>query len=156
MNQDKLIEQYKFYRLYRMDFEQAINTLKIIRRYKKKDVRFSLLRSFVISYACPFSGNQGKLNKNHKLKVTFVPKAQRKLHNELVDLRMQLFAHTDLSFLNPKVVNWSTNEQKWFPMSFRGFDYNKLYSKRSELIDLTNSVLINLKNEIDKIEKNSN
>ena len=108
MNEEKLIEQYKFYRLYRMDFEEAIRTLKMMKRYKKKDIRFALLRSFVISYACPFSGNKGKLTKNHILPKKFVPQVKRKLHQELVDLRMQLFAHTDLSFLDPKVANWST------------------------------------------------
>ena len=145
--------QYKFYRLYRMDFEQAIHTLKIMKRYKKKDVRFTLLRAFVISYACPFSGNKDNLNKNHYLEAKFVPKSQSKLHKELLNLRNQLFAHTDLTFFNPKFAKWTTKKQNLFPMSFRGFDYNKLDAKFPKLLKLAKTLLMTIEDEITTIEK---
>lgn len=89
----KLFEQYKFYRLYDHDFDAAIHTLKILKRYRRPDVRNALLRDIIITYARPFSISKGDKIPKHILPAKFVPSQLRKLHNELFDLRNQLFAH---------------------------------------------------------------
>ena len=135
----KVLEQYKFYRLCEYDFDAALHTLKILRRYKRSDVKNVLIRDITVAYARPFSTNRGELSKQN-LSLEFVPLPMRGLHKELIDLRNQLFAHTDLIFKNPKVTNWSSRQRKWFPMSFRGVDYNNLHKRIDEISGLIYAV----------------
>lgn len=148
------MEQYYFYRLYSIDLDTAKHILRVIKRYRRKDVRYCLLRDLVVSYSRPFSGNKGKEMRSHVLTKKVVPKELRPLHTELLELRNQLFAHTDYTYRRPKVANWSTDSHKWFPMSFRGYDYNKLDIRLSEIENLLMAVEKNLQAKIDKIEEN--
>ena len=107
----------------------------------------------VVCYSRPFSGNRGETIPKHFLSINTVPKHLRHLHEELITLRNQLFAHDDYTYRKPKVANWSTPTQKTFPMSFHGYDYNKLDSRFVEIEELVNKVAENLQLEIDKIEK---
>lgn len=148
---NKDMEKYYFYRLYSIDLDSTMHALRVLKRYRRKDVRNCLLRDIVVSYSRPFSGNKGEDIPMHILTKRIVPKKLRSLHDELINLRNQLFAHTDYTYRRPKVANWSTPEHKWFPMSFRGYDYNKLESRVSEIEELVKSVETNLQSEIDKI-----
>ena len=112
LDEKQKTELYKLYRLYSMDFDMAIHTLNALKRYPKHTnryrllqwVRYSLLRDAVVSYARPFSGNRGILFKSHSLSLRLVPKEFRVLHSRLINLRSQLFAHTDLTYKDPKVM----------------------------------------------------
>ena len=155
MSQQQL-EQYYFFRLYSIDLDSAKHILCVLKRYRRKDVRYCLLRDLVISYCRPFSGNKGDKISKHVLTKKVVPKDLRPLHDELVKVRNQLFAHTDYTYRRPKVTNWSTDSYKWFPMSFRGFDYNKLDVRVSEINQLVSAVERNLQTKIDRIHETSN
>jgi hypothetical protein len=148
----KVFEQYKFYRLYDHDFDAAIHTLKIQKRYRRPDVRNALLRDIIVTYTRPFSISKGDKIHRHILPAKFVPSQLRKLHNELLDLRNQLFAHTDLIYKNPRVANWSAGQRKWFPMSFRGFDYGSLNKRVANILNLICTVQRELQKKIKKIE----
>jgi hypothetical protein len=148
------IEEYYFYRLYSIDLDSTKHSLRVIQRYRRKDVRYCLLRDIIVSYARPFSGNKGQDISKHTLTRRVVPKRLWPLHDELINLRNELFAHTDYTYRRPKVVNWSTASRKWFPMSFRGYDYNKLDSRVSEIESLVKAVEENLQAKIDEIEAN--
>jgi hypothetical protein len=152
MNENQL-EHYYFYKLYSVDFDSVKNCFKILKRYRRKDVRFSLIRDIVVSYARPFSGNQGELLSKHRLRKKVVPKEYHPLHKELIDARNQLFAHTDYTYRKPKVANWSTETRRWFPMSFRGYDYSRLDSRISEIESLVESVDEALQRQIYELEK---
>lgn len=147
-------EQYYFYKLYSIDFDTARHILRVLRRYRRKDVRYSILRDLVVSYCRPFSGNKGSEIRKHMLTKKVVPKELRPLHDELVNLRNKLFAHTDYIYRRPKVINWSTENHKWFPMQFRGYDYNKLDMRVPEIEKLIQAVTKNLHTRIGKIEDN--
>lgn len=155
MDEIKQLEQYHFYRLYSIDLDTTKGSLRILKRYRRKDVRYCLLRDIVVSYCRPFSGNKGEKILNHKLYEKFVPEEFRPIHKELVGLRNQLFAHTDYTFRQPKVVNWSRGSIKWFPMQFRGYDYAKLDRRISEIEKLVTIVEKNLQTKINKIQENS-
>ena len=148
------MEQYTFYRLYSIDFDTTKYTLRVLKRYRSKDVRYCLLRDIVVSYCRPFSRNKGEKISNHTLGKKVVPKEFHSLHDELVRIRNQLFAHTDSIYRQPKVANFSTDSHKCFPMSFRGYDYNKLDKRISEIDKLVVAVEKNLQAEIGKIEEN--
>ena len=110
------MEQYYFYRLYSIDLDNTKHILRILKRYRRKDVRYCLLRDIVVSYCRPFSGNKGKKISTHTLNKKVVPKELCILHDELVEIRNQLFAHTDYTYRQPKVANWSTDSQKWIDL----------------------------------------
>jgi hypothetical protein len=117
--EQEIIEKYHSYRLYSIDLDTALHSIRVLKRYRREDVRYCLLRDIVVSYARPFSGNKGETIPKHTLSKKEVPKHLRPLHGELIDLRNQLFAHTDFTYRRPKAVNWSTPGHKWFPMTFR-------------------------------------
>jgi len=147
------MEEYYFYRLYSIDFDSTKHALRILKRYRRKDIRYCLLRDIVVSYVRPFSVNKGTHIPKHTLTKKVVPSRLRPLHDELVDLRNQLFAHTDYQYRRPKVANWSTPAKKWFPMSCRAYDFDKIDSRISEIELLVKEVEKNLQDKINKIEK---
>ena len=114
-------ETYCFLRLYSGDLNDCRHTLRIIRRYRKADVRFALIRDLAVTYSRPFSVNRGKVIQKHVLKLKHVPSAHRKMHDRLLELRNCQFAHSSLEFHNPKVAKLGNV----FAMSRKsvGFEY---------------------------------
>jgi hypothetical protein len=127
-------EEYLFLRLYSIDLNTTKHTLRILKRYRRLDVRFCLLRDIVVSYARPFSTNTGVKIPKHHLTKKFIPEHLRPLHKELINARNQLFAHTDLRYRNPRISNlWK--EEGLLPMMFRGYDYNKNINQKVDRIE---------------------
>jgi hypothetical protein len=145
-------ERYYFYRLYSIDFDTTQHSLRVLRRYRRQDVRVCIWRDIVVSYARPFSGNRGERTRNHQLEKKFVPAEFRALHEELLRLRCEQLAHTDRTYYNPKAVDWSRAGRKWFPMSFRGYDFSNLDAQVPSIERLVAAVERNLQLEIDAIE----
>lgn len=149
-------ELYKLYRLYIMDFDMALHTLDVLRKCAKgtsryrllQKVRYCLLRDAVVSYARPFSGNRGILYPAHSLKECFIPKKFLGLHRKLFQLRLQLFAHTDLAFKDPKVAQFG----KFFPISVKAFDYESLNEAVDQIHEMVSDVQNNLQVEIRAFE----
>jgi hypothetical protein len=154
VKKENILEKYKFLRLYDMDFESALHTLKVLRRYKKKDVRYALIRDVIVTYSRPFTESKGFNIGKDFCGAKFDDKDMKELHDELLRLRKELFAHTDLTYKNPKVRNWSTDTYKWFPMSFKGFDYKTLEDKLPEIKRLIEHVQKQNRLKISEHEKN--
>ena len=153
MNVNKELEKYKFLRLYDMDFEMALQTISMLKRYKKFDVRFALLRDIVVTYARPFTVSKGFEINNHIYGIKFESNEMKSLHNELLTLRNQLFAHTDLSYKNPKVGKWTLEHHIVYPMSFKSLDYNGLNTKINNIKELIEYVRNQLKHKLKDHEK---
>jgi tRNA U55 pseudouridine synthase TruB len=131
------VEKYAFLRLYEHDLEMALQTAKIMNRYRKTDVKFALLRDLVVTYCRPFTESRGEgITKDFFAIKKFESNEMKELHNELMELRSSLFAHTDLNFKKTQIANWSNDEKKWFPMAFRGYDYTLLADKVPEIVKL--------------------
>src|SRR5690348_6747188 len=131
-------EKYTFYRLCHIDFTEAINSLKMLSKYEHPYIKFVLLRDIIISYARPYSKTKGVFTPEHRLKAKgLVPRQLKSLHQTLLGLRNKIIAHTDLIARNPQVVNWSSDVQKYFPMSFKNYtnEYNDLI-KNSHKLDV--------------------
>lgn len=133
-------EKYCFLRLYAIDLDTALHTIKVLRRYKRADVQYSLLRDIAVTYARPFSGNEGDKIPNHRLQKKHIPIRLKHLHEELVRLRKEQFAHTDLKFHRPKVAKFPGTAKPWFPMAFRNYNYDNLLSQLSEIEELIRDV----------------
>ena len=145
-------EHYRFLRLYSVDFSEVRNSLRILRRYRRDDVRYCILRDLIVAYARPFSGNRGDFHKCHRLQIRFVPTECRQLHDELLALRMKLFAHTDYTYYRPKVARWETQRGAVFPMSFRVPNYRSLLDRTEAILTLVDAVEANLRREITRLE----
>jgi hypothetical protein len=130
-------EKYCFFRLYSIDLDTALHTIRVMRRYKRQDVLVPLLRDVAVTYARPFSVNRGKEISKHQISSkSHVPKPNRPLHDELVRLRMEQFAHTDLQYYRPRVAKFSGRTKPWYPMSFKGYDYAGLLGRIAEIEEL--------------------
>lgn len=146
-------ERYCFLRLYAIDLDTALHTIKVLRSCKRADVQHPLLRDIAVTYARPFSGNKGEKIRKHELSSkSHVPKTARKLHNELVRLRMEQLAHTDIKFYRPKVAKLKNAGKPWFPMSFKGYDYEGLLGQISEIEELVREVERSIQSELASYE----
>lgn len=150
VKQENILEKYKFLRLYCSDFNDALHTLKVLRRYRKKDVRYALIRDVVVTYCRPFTESKGFGIRKDLLGLKTVRSEMRGLHNELLTLRKEIFAHTDLTYRNPKVAKWAPG---FYPMSFKGFDYAALERKLPKIEKMIEHAQKQVRDEISKYEK---
>ena len=146
-------ETYRFLRLYTIDFDTALHTLKVLCRYKKPDVQYPLLREVAVAYSRPFSKNHGEHLVSHMLSTKHVPTAAKPLHLELLRLRNQQFAHTDIKFYAPKVADFGIAAKASFPMSFKSYDYSQLLARVPEIQSLIEAVVVSLNKDITREER---
>lgn len=97
-------ENYCFLRLYSSDFNDCRHLVRMIRRYRKLDVRYALLRDLTVAYSRPFSGNSHGTKGKHSLSLKYVPAEHRAMHDRLFSLRNNQFAHSSMKFHNPRVA----------------------------------------------------
>jgi hypothetical protein len=150
------IELYSFLRLCWMDFDGVRDSLVGLAAINKKDVRYRLLKEIVVSYARPFSANHGVLKWDRRLPREIVPVEFLPLHDKVMNLRNERFAHTDIPQFNPKVARWKTQRGWGYPMSFKGFDYETINCEVELLAQLVKQVTSGLFIEIKKIEDKFN
>jgi hypothetical protein len=102
--QNELEQHYVFLRLASADLEQALQSLAMIRRYRRQDILSVLIRDAVVAYGRPFFNNYGPIakKKNLRLPDAYVPQALWSVHQRSISLRKQAFAHTYLEPLNPR------------------------------------------------------
>jgi hypothetical protein len=141
--------------MYSVDLNAAAEALKVLKRYRRPEVRHALLRDLIVTYVRPFSGNQGKGTK-HRLKPDgHVPTDMRSLHDELVRVRMQQFAHTDLSYYTPVTMAFrgSNGEFHGYGMMFKGYDYAALLRKLPDIATLIRAVETSVNDELRREEE---
>jgi hypothetical protein len=146
-------EHYRFLRLYALDLEMVKESLEVLRRYRRRDIRNCILRDIIVAYARPFSGNQGENFSSHQLKIKYVPAGSRLLHKFLIDHRNKLLAHSDYTFHRPKVMKRRHSHGVSFPMSFAALDYQFLESNLREIEHLVSDVAGRLVVTISKFQE---
>ncbi|WP_144395600.1 hypothetical protein [Pleionea sediminis] len=77
------------------DISQALSFLKLVDSVDNKDVRLALETAAVISYSRPFSGNNEHLFATSRPSLSFCEE-KRKLHEKILRLRHEVYAHSDL------------------------------------------------------------
>lgn len=140
--------------MYSVDFSTARGAIKVLKRYRRPDVQYALLRDLIVVYVRPFLTNQGPLSK-HTLSVKqHVPTLMKPLHNELVRVRMEQFAHTDLTYYSPKTLAFKgpNGEFHGHAMMFKGYDYAALLNKLPQIEELIRAVESSVNAEIVKQE----
>lgn len=146
-------EKYLFLRIYSMDFDGVKYSLLALEKVQEKDIRYRLLREIAVSYARPFSTNRGKLIPKDQCPERLVPKKHMGLHRELLKLRFELFAHSDLNRYDPVIGRGWKGKVRWvYPMSFRGFNYEHLDKQVPDIRKLVRGVTDALQIEIEAYE----
>jgi hypothetical protein len=146
-------EYYVFLRFADGNISHALMALDHIQKTDIEFVRLSLLKDAAISYCRPFKQSCGSFNKNLKpLDNSFVPSTLIKIHKELLDLRDQVFAHTDLDVRSAVLHCWTSDPSPIFPIQFKGYDYPQLLSRTEEIRSLFNNVLTNIRDRESAME----
>jgi hypothetical protein len=70
-------------------------------------------RMVVVEYCKPFTNSQINKSERHKLSLPNIPDASKLLHHQLLNLRHQVMAHSDLNVLDAAV---SYDETATFPV----------------------------------------
>lgn len=103
-NVDAQLEEYCFLRHCSNDLLAARQRLDVALKQQDQSILFALLEGAVVVYARPFSGTRGKHKRKYLLAKAFVPAASATLHKELIRLRNELFAHTDVAHHDSKMM----------------------------------------------------
>lgn len=134
-------EFYVFLRFADGDISQAQMALDHLSAVEGDFLRLCLLKDAAISYCRPFKKSRGAFNKSLKLDKNYVPFCFIGLHNDLVDLRDQVFAHTDIDVRSPVLHCWTGEPRPIFPIQFKGHNYPQLLTREQELRSLFSAVL---------------
>jgi hypothetical protein len=153
------IERFLFLFMADLDFlaaEEAIAVLNFSRKTIDhsplvKGLTESLMRDITISYARPFSENRGIMQKRHRLQMdALVPKEFHELHNELIERRDTIFAHTDLSALPRLISRYVTREGKGqYAVTFKKPKFEDLYEDVPKIMNL----LAEIRKEVAKLKE---
>jgi hypothetical protein len=106
---DRELEEYCFLHLAFTDLAEAESTFDLAIQFPQ--LVQCLVVAGVIAYARPFQNCRGKYQ-TWNLSKKEVPKERRVLHRQLLDLRNQFFAHTDLKAVRPRLLELPENLSK--------------------------------------------
>lgn len=134
-------EFYVFLRFADGDISQALIALDHLPEVEADFLRLCLLKDAAISYCRPFKKSRGAFNKSLKLDNSYVPVCFIGLHTELVDLRDQVFAHTDIDVRSPVLHCWTREPKPIFPIQFKSHNYPQLLAREQEMRSLFIAVL---------------
>jgi hypothetical protein len=100
-------ERYVFFRFCAGDIQECKKTLALLDDATNDLIRLALIKSAIISYARPFSGNQPQYREAGKwrLDASFVPLAHIETHRRAIEYRNKLIAHTDIPHRKPQLLN---------------------------------------------------
>ena len=147
------VDLYALLKLYERDFWEAAGSLALLKRYRRSAVRERILRDFIVCYCRPFSGNNGKRLRKHRLPVAkVVPTDNRPLHLYLVGVRNQLIAHTDSARPDPTITAWDHGDRCQLTMTFWGLSYPQLMARLPEFEALLLAVQAGLERMVARAE----
>jgi hypothetical protein len=93
-------EKFVFHNLAIADFNEASGCLNAIKQYKRGLTSTTMVKNAIIAYSRPFTKCRGKRCLDKKV----IPKGYISLHEKVLQYRNRIIAHTDLGFINPKLV----------------------------------------------------
>jgi len=106
-----------------IDMERVQKDIEYLQGASEKDLRAALFRDAVVSYAKPFSNNRYRDgSKGLCISSNHVPKDLKRTHDEVLALRDQLIAHTDMTIQTPRVDKYRDEEGDNFSLSISGYE----------------------------------
>ena len=148
-----LEEKYAFYRFAKDDLNEAFESVKAIKRYKKDIAISALVKIAVISYSRPFKTCRGRDNQCYKLQNDVIPVQYKTLHQKIITYRDQIFAHTDIHVRKPAVQKWTIDNKEGFSITYRGFSPKDFLHETDKMKLLIEKVLSSLQLYANEIKK---
>jgi hypothetical protein len=132
--------EYRRLRLYAIDMDTVRSSLIVLRRYRRDDVRFALIRDIAVTYSRPFVATRTPQGSTFTLGKRYVPTVHRDLHAELLRVRNTLFAHSDLRTHRPQLLRTLQTPRRVVGMSFSNADYRGLLNQIASIRSLAEGV----------------
>ncbi|MGE3809563.1 MAG: hypothetical protein AB7K24_33280 [Gemmataceae bacterium] len=106
-----------------IDMERAQKSIELSQSANDPYLQAALFRDAVISYAKPFLSNRYSDNsKGLRISDNHVPQEFRGAHDEILALRDQLIAHTDMTVQKPKIDKYTGDNGPTYSMSVTGYE----------------------------------
>ncbi len=106
-----------------IDMERVQRNIEYLRDSDDKYLKGVLLRDAVISYAKPFLDNRySDGSKGLRISDKRVPKELRDVHEEILALRGELIAHTDMTIQRPRIDKCQDELGDNYSMTVTGYD----------------------------------
>ena len=106
-----------------IDMERVQRSIRYLHATEEKDLKAALFRDAVVSYVKPFSSSRySDQTKGLRISSNHVPKELKAAHDEILALRDELIAHTDMTVQNPKIEHYQDEIGVNFTMSVSGYE----------------------------------
>ena len=106
-----------------IDMDRVQKSIECLRDTHDKYLKSALLRDAVISYAKPFSGNRfSDQSKGLRISDNHVPKELADTHKEILALRDELIAHTDMTLQKPEIGKRQDEVGHNYSMTVSGYE----------------------------------
>lgn len=106
-----------------IDMERAERSVDYLLRSEDKYLKAALFRDAVISYAKPFLSNKFRDGtKGLRISTNHVPSELKNFHDEILALRDELVAHTDMTRQRPVIEKYEDKIGHNFSMTIKGYE----------------------------------
>jgi hypothetical protein len=106
-----------------IDMERVQGNIEHIRNSDDKYMKDVLFRDAVISYAKPFLDNRhSDGSRGLRISDKCIPKELRDVHEEILALRDELIAHTDMTIQSPRIEKRQDDLGNNYSMTVTGYD----------------------------------
>ena len=106
-----------------IDMERVQKSIEFLRGTDDKYLKAALFRDAVISYAKPFSNNRySNQTKGLRISDSHIPKELMSAHKEILALRDELVAHTDMTIQKPKIDKYQDDIGHNYSLSVSGYE----------------------------------
>lgn len=106
-----------------IDMERVQKSIEHLLSANDKHLKAALFRDAVISYAKPFSNNRySDRTKRLHISENHVPKELVDVHNEILALRDELIAHTDMTIQIPSIDKYQDDIGHNYSMTISGYE----------------------------------
>ena len=121
----------------------ALKTLRDIKTAGDSPLVGPAFRFALVEYATPYTRSQGPIEKDHRLKTSFVPGDLLELHSRLLDARNKIHAHADLTLMEAKLYVTKTRGAPSVEITSRNADELEELSNIDEIIRLIEGTILN-------------
>jgi hypothetical protein len=151
MNQQE--EQYIHFETCIRSLNEAWRILHIIKQNKDNPLINPSFQFALIEYSKPYTDSRGYISKNHRLGQKYVPVKHRRLHNEILEARKHIHAHSDLTVEDAKVYVSNTEYGKYVGiLKSKVYDTEKL-AQIEDIIELIEQTLDKMYEEAEKLKE---
>ncbi len=126
--------------------------LQALRNHSDHALFLSSFRFALILYAKPYRVSLGKVKRQHRLDTAFVPDALVALHDEVLNERDKLHAHSDLTLMDAQLTVRVFEDRQHAVMVRNHLSPTRLAARLDEIINLVEQTIDRMYVEVKKLE----